>query len=244
MCMRLKTEKDRVFMDSYPLRLLNKVILPTGFQINMLPKKLIREVWSKRKGNVLFEQIVSHTSHEVSYVDFECRFASNCISKYHPSSILDIGSYRHFLLGLLGHYKITTVDIRSRDVVSSNECVVVCDAKKLDLLDGSFDLVLSLCALEHFGLGRYGDAVDFDADRMAMEEFKRVLKPGGHLVLSTGLTSGPSVVVLNSGRYYNLGDIHGLCSGLVCEREEFYNLHDFVNDNRGNCVYAGCWRKP
>ena len=54
--------------------------------------------------------------------------------------------------------------------------------KKLDLPDRSFHLVLSLCTLEHLGLGRYGDTLDFEADDKAFREMMRVLKPGGHLI--------------------------------------------------------------
>jgi hypothetical protein len=42
-----------------------------------------------------------------------------------------------------------------------------------------------LCALEHFGLGSYGDRYDPHADEQAITEMIRVPTPGGHLVLST-----------------------------------------------------------
>lgn len=55
--------------------------------------------------------------HQISYVDYECRFVANQMSKINQNniSILDIGSYRHFILGLLSYYKVTTIDIRERE---------------------------------------------------------------------------------------------------------------------------------
>src|SRR5580704_16189774 len=47
------------------------------------------------------------------------------------------------------------------------------DALKLPFADGSFDRVMSICAIEHFD----------DGDR-ALDEMARVLAPGGELVMS------------------------------------------------------------
>lgn len=101
--------------------------------------------------------------HPEGVIDYECGFAAYHISKFIPK-ILDIGSNRHFLLGLLAHFQVATIDIRSRRPISDNEVVITSDAKNLNLPDNSFDVVVSLCALEHFGLGRYGDEFDLDAE--------------------------------------------------------------------------------
>lgn len=42
----------------------------------------------------------------------------------------------------------------------------------------------SLCAPEHFGLGRYGDPVDPEACFAAMRSMQRVLADGGRLYIS------------------------------------------------------------
>lgn len=43
----------------------------------------------------------------------------------------------------------------------------------------TFDAVVLLGALEHFGLGFYGDPIDDDGDTRTMENVARWLKPGG-----------------------------------------------------------------
>lgn len=44
---------------------------------------------------------------------------------------------------------------------------------------GSFDAIVLLGALEHFGLGFYGDPLDEDGDTVTMQNIVRWLKPGG-----------------------------------------------------------------
>ena len=112
------------------------------------------------------------------------------IYKSKPANILDIGSYRHFILGLLAHYNVTTVDIRCRKSILENETIVTCDAKALQSSDNYFDAVVSLECLPHLGLLRYGDDFDLDGDIKAFKEMIRVLKPGGLLIFSTAITGG------------------------------------------------------
>jgi SAM-dependent methyltransferase len=190
--------------------------------------------------------------HPESFIDFECGFASAKIEQHKPAHIFDIGSYRHFILGLLAHAQITTLDVRDRKPVHPNERVVTSDAKALSLPSSSFDMIVSLCALEHFGLGRYGDDFDLDADRLAMKEMIRVLKPGGRLVFSTTVTGGPPQIVFNAHRIYDRDMIHAMCAGLECEEEKFFvhSANGFAPPEQLSAapevwdVYFGCWRKP
>jgi len=112
--------------------------------------------------------------HPEGYVDHECAFASRHINRIQPKRLLDLGSYRHFIIGLLAHCQVTAVDVRSRKPASNNEVVSTSDVKKLDSHDNVFDVVVSLCVLEHFGLTRYGDEFDREADRKVMNEMIRV----------------------------------------------------------------------
>ncbi len=103
-------------------------------------------------------------SHPFSIQDLQFQLVAYHLYKSKPEKILDIGSYRHFILGLLAHYNVTTVDVRSRKSILENEKIVNCNAKALQFSDNSFDAVLTLECLPHLGLLRYGDDFDLDAD--------------------------------------------------------------------------------
>lgn len=201
---------------------------------------------------VLEEMFYDAGEHPENYVDYECIFASRHLSRIKPDSILDVGSYRHFIIGLLSHYRVTSIDVRKRSPLSDNESVVTCDAKKLTLPDNSFDAVSSLCAIEHFGLGRYGDEFDPEADSKAFSEIIRVLKPGGHLIFTTTLTKGQPSIVFNGHRIYSHEMIKKFCSGLIPVDEKAFNRAAgcFCETDRVTAepliwdVYCGCWRKP
>ncbi len=189
--------------------------------------------------------------HPDEYIDFECAFAARQIGTRHPQAILEVGSYRHFVLGLLAHFQVTTIDVRSRRPIVENEIVITCDAKKIDLPDASFDAVVSLCALEHFGLGRYGDEFDLEADHKAFREMIRVLKPEGALIFTTTITRARPSVSFNAHRIYSYEMIRAFCAGLTCLEEKFYShtLRAFcpmeqVTAQMGAWdVYCGCWEK-
>ena len=92
--------------------------------------------------------------HPKLFIDYECEFSARNLAKRRPRSVLNIGSYRHFIIGLLAGYEVTSLDIRKRKSDLGNETVLTADAKQLDIPSDSFDAVVSLCALEHFELGR------------------------------------------------------------------------------------------
>jgi SAM-dependent methyltransferase len=198
------------------------------------------------------EPVFETGGHPANFVDYECAFASQAIQRLNPPSLLDVGSYRHFLLGLLAHYPVTSVDIRNRIPLTPTETILTGDAKRLDLPDHSFAVVLSLCALEHFGLGRYGDPVDFQADQKAFLEMVRVIQPGGHLIFSTTVTRGRPAIGFNAHRIYSYPLLRNFCAGLTLCEERFYShqLKGFCSfaevtaDPQGWDVYCGCWQKP
>jgi SAM-dependent methyltransferase len=204
------------------------------------------------RGCRIFKDLQFDTgAHPESYVDHECTFAARQISALRPQSILDIGSYRQFVLGLLSHFEVTTVDVRSRQPISPRETVVTCDAKNLSLQDNSFDAVVSLCTLEHFGLGRYGDEFDPDGDKKAIREMVRVLKHSGHLIFTTNITRAQPAIAFNAHRIYTREMLRKLCEGLECVEEAFYSSASqrFCSFERVTMaprawdIYCGCWKK-
>jgi len=240
----------------------NKILSLLGFRLSRTTKipsifrhkydYYLRECERNNRGFRVFKKVYYDVGiHPSSFIDFQCVFASSQLSKNRPKCLLDVGSYRGYILGLLAHYNVTTIDIRKREAILDNETTVTCDAKKLVFENNSFDAVISLCALEHFGLGRYGDEFDPDADIKAFGEMFRVLKPGGILIFSTTVTRAKPSIAFNAHRIYSYEMIREFCEGLELEDEKFYS-----HETGGFCplenvtklegvwdVYCGCWRK-
>lgn len=67
-------------------------------------------------------------------------------------------------------------------------------------LAGYCDSLSCLHALEHFGLGRYGDRVDFEGHVKGLANLKRILAKGGKLYLSVPI--GPQRIEFNAHRVF------------------------------------------
>ena len=94
------------------------------------------------------------------------------------------------------------------------------EAQSLPCADGEYDVVTSLHALEHFGLGRYGDTLDYYGDQKGLQEFSRVLKSNGTLILS--VPSAPTThMQFNRQRMYSPEDITSMVvsAGFKVEHE-------------------------
>lgn len=104
--------------------------------------------------------------------------------------ILEVGcndSYVANMLFELGH-GVNGVDLRpygaSGEGVMSHGCnyhFMQADFNTVDLsfFHGIFDVAVSISAIEHFGLGTYGEQPSPDADVVAMRKIYNLLRPGG-----------------------------------------------------------------
>jgi SAM-dependent methyltransferase len=107
---------------------------------------------------------------------------------YHarPSCHLDIGSrIDGFIAHLLAFMPVAIIDIRRLESDVEGLTFIQADATNLkELPDRSVESLSSLHAVEHFGLGRFGDPVDPEAPFKAMRALARILRPGGRLYFS------------------------------------------------------------
>lgn len=120
-----------------------------------------------------------------------------------PEKHVDIASR---IDGFVAHVavfrEIEVLDIRRLQSPLSN-----LSFKQLDIMGemGNYknycDSLSCLHALEHFGLGRYGDPVDFEGHIKGINNIKKILKPNGTLYLSVPI--GPERIEFNAHRVFN-----------------------------------------
>jgi len=85
-------------------------------------------------------------------------------------------------------------------------------------------IVTSMHAIEHFGLGRYGDSIDPLGDIRAIQEFNRILRVGGWFIGSAPIVKeGDEHVSFHKNRLYSVNVLRNLL-----ENNGFEILEDIV----------------
>ncbi len=122
------------------------------------------------------------------------------IFQANPTRHVDIGSrIDGFIAHLLVFRQVEVIDIRKLQSWDSAISFQVGDAMDLSTVEpNSIESISSLHAIEHFGLGRYGDPIIIDGHIRALKEIQRVLKPGGKFYLS--FPAGNPKVIFNDKR--------------------------------------------
>lgn len=118
---------------------------------------------------------------------FQDMWAAREIYRSNVKHVFDIGSrmdgYIAHLLSMEVH--VTLLDIRPLPYKVEGVDFIQTNAMDMsNIPDESIETLSSLCALEHFGLGRYGDPIDYNGWKKALHAIKRKLKVGGTFYLS------------------------------------------------------------
>ena len=134
-------------------------------------------------------------------------WAARLIAGRRPQRHVDIGSrVDGFVAHLLTVMPVTLIDIRPLDVEVEGLSFQKGSVVSLGTIpDDSVESISTLHAIEHVGLGRYGDPVDPDGWRKAVGELKRVLAPGGTLYFSVPV--GRQRVLFNANRIFAVSTI-------------------------------------
>lgn len=141
----------------------------------------------------------------------------------------DIGSR---VDGFLGHLlasndirQVTMLDVRPLSLNIDNLKFIQTDATNLaEIPDNSIESISSLHALEHFGLGRYGDPLDPLACYKAMKSIQRVTKENGYIFISVPVSSQDELWFNGLRKFSPITVIEQFDQ---CELVEFSILHDF-----------------
>jgi hypothetical protein len=172
------------------------------------------------------------------------------IYRHNPKKHVDIGSrIDGFVAHVASFREIEVFDIRPQRSAAKNIIFTQADMMSLPAhLAGYCDSISSLHAIEHFGLGKYGDKIDVHGHLKGLDTIYKILKKDGTFYFSVPI--GKQQIVFNAHRIFALRyllnifkDTYKIESfsyvnddGALCENVRLLSADI---DNNFNCYY-GC----
>lgn len=134
-----------------------------------------------------------------------------------PERHVDVGSrVDGFVAHVASFREIEVMDIREQTATVPNIRFIRADLMgDLDpSLVGYCDSLSCLHALEHFGLGRYGDPIRYDGHIAGLANLRRIVKQGGKLYISVPV--GPQRIEFNAHRVFAVRHLLDLIEPHFC----------------------------
>jgi len=136
---------------------------------------------------------------------YHLAWASCIIRQINPPVHVDISSSLHFCTQLSAFIPVEFYDFHKVDLQIPNLKVGQANLTKLAFADHSIPSLSCMHVVEHIGLGRYGDELDYDGDLKAFAELERVLAVGGNLLIVVPV--GAPTIMFNAHRIYSVEQI-------------------------------------
>jgi len=231
-----------------PLRVLNDNLLLFGIDIKKFTKSLkrlpfffqsLREMKEKSKGTAnLFpirrlypclEDRFSESGSASGHYYHQDLLVARRVYSNNPERHVDIGSrIDGFVAHVASFRAIEVMDIRQLTNTSPNIKFIQCDLmnRVAEFFVDYCDSISSLHAIEHFGLGRYGDTIDPEGYLLGLNNIHKILRKGGRFYFSVPI--GPQRAEFNAHRVFGLKYLFQLLS-------ERYHVDAFsFVDDRGD----------
>lgn len=156
-------------------------------------------------------------------------WASRIIAETRPRKHVDISSSLSFVTIASAFVPIDFYDYRPADIRISNFKPQHADINNLPFGSYSVKSISCMHVIEHIGLGRYGDVIDYDGDLKAIRELKRVVEFGGDLLIVVPI--GKARIEYNAHRIYSYAQILSLFDGYSLENFGFVTDKDVFIEN-------------
>ncbi len=159
------------------------------------------------------------------------------IFQNNPAKHIDIGSrIDGFVAHIAAFREIEVFDIRPLNISITNMKFI-----QLNLIEDNqyfenyCNSISCLHALEHFGLGRYGDPIDSEGHLKGFCNLYKILQPNGILYFSVPI--GKQRIVFNAHRIFSLNYLKEMFKGKF-EIVSFAFVDDSGNLNKGADIFS------
>lgn len=155
-------------------------------------------------------------------------FVAKYIIEHGFKNVHDVGSRVDGFIAhcLSGGVQISLIDIRPFPVAVENLEFIQGNAMDLSSVeDNSIPILTSLHAIEHFGLGRYGDPIDYEGWKKALRGFVSKVKHGGTLIVSVPV-GNKDKLMFNAHRIFRPSTIYSAVSNEMF-LESFTRIYDY-----------------
>ncbi len=149
-------------------------------------------------------------------------WAARILAKINPKEHIDISSTLHFSTIVSAFVPTKFYDYRPAQLDLEGLTSERGDLNNLPFESNTILSISCMHTIEHIGLGRYGDRLDYDGDIKAINELQRVTKEGGDILFVTPV--GKPVLVFNAHRIYGYKQIIDAFDN--CQLEEFTLITD------------------
>jgi len=147
-----------------------------------------------------FGDATAGTGFDRHYV-FHTAWASRVLADSRPFEHVDISSSLYFVSSVSAFIPVRFYDYRPAQLGLSNLSCNQADLTRLHFSDASIASLSCMHVVEHIGLGRYGDPLDYDGDLKAVAELERVLAVDGQLLFVVPV-GGEARIQFNAHRIY------------------------------------------
>lgn len=148
---------------------------------------------------------------------YHTSWAARKVKEIAPSKHIDISSSLYFCGIVSAFVDVDFYDYRPADLHLSGLRSLEGNLHKLPFTSNTVQSISCMHTVEHIGLGRYGDPIDATGDIKAIDELKRVVASGGHLLFVTPV--GKPRIEFNAHRIYSYEQIVSYFEGF--ELKEF-----------------------
>ena len=140
-------------------------------------------------------------------------WAARMLAALKPAEHVDISSSLHFCSLVSAFIKTRFYDYRPAPLYLSNLTSEAADLLALPFDSESIESLSCMHVVEHIGLGRYGDPMDYDGDIKAAAELARVVSPKGSLLFVVPV--GRPRIAFNAHRIYSFEQVVALFPSLT-----------------------------